>query len=144
MSLSYVILSTLALLCIVHAHKFRPNATQSISPNFFPELRHRSVPTVDLNALGAISCDISCCESVIPDSERCPPLFPECSDKILAPCWDTVDESNCYTYSLDCFCNAPRPLQCGWSCGWWEWMEMEDWFSKTCPQIQVELSFIIQ
>lgn len=44
------------------------------------------------------------------------------------------DDPNCGTYDSTCYCQQIDQLDCAWSCEWWDWMIVEDWFFKQCPQ----------
>jgi hypothetical protein len=109
------------------SHRDRSNST--ISPELFRELRHRSPPLVDLHSIPSGNCLFGGeCTYPTPDVNDIPscPLYP-----ISCPADST--KTDCYSYALDCFCTAPRPLWCAWGCGWLDWYGVEDWFTKTCP-----------
>jgi hypothetical protein len=147
MSLNRILFLSAALACSAYSDNVQQlpahngsnidQPTPSTNPNLFPELRHRSVPTVDLNSLAHISCFISSCEAVNPEGIWSP-LLPECQEHIPTPCNPDSffsSDTDCYTYTLECFCNSPTPIKCEWDCGWRYWMAAEDWFSQTCPDV---------
>jgi hypothetical protein len=94
-----------------------------VDPSLFSELRHRSVPLVDVNSIPSAQCAFgSNCLYPTPDA------IPTC-DLVVVPCPADAPsyEDPCHSYKLDCFCNAPRSLTCAWDCGWSDWMGVEDW-----------------
>src|SRR6266536_1772601 len=113
------------------------NALRYVRPSMYdtksdtlPELRSRDVTTVDLNAIPLGHCDLG---ALFTDcSEQPPSSVPSCP-LVPAPCPDSGN-SDCKSYTLDCFCNAATPLSCAWSCSWEGWMYVEDWFTKMCPE----------
>jgi hypothetical protein len=146
------------LLTALNCFAYSPGAQQSPAPDVshielspgrtnsepLSELRHRSSPLVDLNSIPLKQCgiveDISNffwgCNS--PSSDTIP-TCPRVSVACPAHPDDLIDDlvnlfkSECYTYTVECFCKAPIPLICAWGCDWTGWMYVEDWFSKVCP-----------
>jgi hypothetical protein len=133
-----------ALICFAYS----PGAQQSPAPDvshielspgrtnseLFPELRHRSSPLVDLNSIPLGQCGFV--EDIInffgPCDSPSPDTIPTCS-LVPVPCPTDSFETDCHTYTVECFCKAPIPLTCAWGCDWRGWMYVEDWFSKVCP-----------
>lgn len=48
-----------------------------------------------------------------------------------------LDSLNCGVYHSDCYCKLKTGLACAWSCSWWSWMKVEDWFRGLCPEAPV-------
>lgn len=95
------------------------------------DLHPRDKVPLDLNSMPTDKCTVP--PGVLrPYCLEQPPIFaPDC---LLVPCPGNFSP-DCRTYTLDCFCSQPSPLQCAWSCDRRGWMYMEDWFSKTCPNV---------
>ncbi|KAK6342154.1 hypothetical protein TWF730_001633 [Orbilia blumenaviensis] len=41
----------------------------------------------------------------------------------------------CTVLDHQCFCSQPSALYCAWYCGWFEWFQIEDWYSDVCPEV---------
>ncbi|KAF2009719.1 hypothetical protein BU24DRAFT_428608 [Aaosphaeria arxii CBS 175.79] len=73
--------------------------------------------------LGICSPVSSCWHYESPPDEICPVDLSKCPN----------DDPSCGMYHSDCYCKLKTGLSCAWVCGWWEWMQIEDWFFKQCP-----------
>lgn len=102
-------------------------STSQIDPMHLSELRRRNVPLVDTAAIPTTGCfENDCNDPQPPGAFSSGPLIPQCH-LIPVPCRPDQDETECYSWELDCFCNAPEPLWCGWECDWARWFKAEDW-----------------
>jgi hypothetical protein len=107
-----------------------PKSSEQLFPETVPDLRRRDETPVDLSSIPINGCNVP--PGVVePYCTDQPPSFVDCP---LIPCKDGSD-IDCQSYSHDCFCNQPSPLRCAWSCDWRGWMGVEDWFSRTCPEV---------
>lgn len=101
------------------------------------QVHRRDNTPVNLTSIPTEQCNIP--DGVLkPYCHLQPPLFADCP---LIACEDGDPDSNCQTYTRECFCSQSSPLICAWSCDWRGWMYVEDWFSQTCPEVpQVDFS----
>lgn len=63
---------------------------------------------------------------------------------ISAPCPTGTGSpaNNCSTFEHSCYCNLAKPLECAFHpCGWEDVMLMENWFNKTCPDVDPSISY---
>lgn len=60
---------------------------------------------------------------------------------IPAPC-PTGSGNNCSTFDHSCYCNLATPLECAFHpCPWEDVMLMENWFNKTCPEVDPSINY---
>jgi hypothetical protein len=133
MTINLIFILSAVLSCSAYSARFQTSRNQNgshidqpnpgVDPNLFSELRHRSSSLVDVQSIPSGNCWFGS-DCTYPTAD----LIPTCP-LVSVPCPADAPsyQTQCYSYKIDCFCNAPRPLWCAWDCGWADWMGVEDW-----------------
>lgn len=95
-----------------------------------PELRARDASPIDLYSMLIDECFLG---DLFDDCHSIKLIYvPQCH-LVPALCPAGSDDTECFSYTKECFCNAPTPLSYAWDCSWTGWMYVEDWLSQQCP-----------
>ncbi|KAF3903557.1 hypothetical protein AA313_de0202153 [Arthrobotrys entomopaga] len=109
-----------------------PTFPHGLSPT--PRLRERQAATpTATNADAPINFetfpDLECASYCIPTDEfnwsECPITEVPCKSNPKKKC-PTVDHT--------CYCSQPEPLYPAYYCNWFEYFQLEDWYSDQCPE----------
>lgn len=146
LDLSLIIVIVANSVCALKQHQLLIDQVASTTPTRTKPAWHqqtwgihpRNVPTSTVDFASIPTCALT--ECIYPASSATP--LP-CSS-IPAPCPSGIG-TNCSTFDRSCYCNLATPLECAFHpCPWKDVMLMENWFNKTCPEVDPSIRYSFQ